>query len=97
MRLDIFLKRVGIFKSRTLAKEACADGFVYLGEKSAKPKDTVKVGDIITITFPHRILKIEVTDIPFKPLKKSDYKKFYKILLDERRREWLEEDFWEKL
>lgn len=97
MRLDVFLKRVGLFKSRTLAKIACDRGVISIGERVAKPKDLVKVGDIITITWPHRILRIEVMDIPSKPVRKKDYLNFYKILSDEKREEWLEEDFWEKL
>jgi len=97
MRIDIFLKRVGLFKSRTLAKEACDSGAVILREKSAKPKDFVKKGDVISIKWPHRILKIEVLDIPSKQVPKRDYQNYYKILQDEKRKEWLEEDFWEKL
>ena len=62
MRLDKFLKNSRIIKRRTVAKEACVQGRVYINDKVAKPGDEVKVGDIITVNFGSNVVKVKVLD-----------------------------------
>lgn len=41
-----------IFKTRTIATDACKKGRVYVGDALAKPSRVVKVGDIIKVRKP---------------------------------------------
>ncbi|NLD18647.1 MAG: RNA-binding S4 domain-containing protein [Clostridiales bacterium] len=63
MRIDKFLKNSRIIKRRTVAKEACEQGRIFLNEKTAKPGAEVKAGDIIFIQFGNGSLKVEVAEL----------------------------------
>lgn len=63
MRIDKFLKNARIIKRRTIAKEACEQGKVFINDKIAKPGDEVKVGDIVQINFGSGSMKFEIQDI----------------------------------
>jgi ribosomal 50S subunit-recycling heat shock protein len=63
LRLDKYLKNSRLIKRRTIAKEACEGGKVYLNGKQAKPGAEVKPGDIIEIIFGEKRIKAEITDI----------------------------------
>lgn len=51
VRVDKWLWAMRIFKTRTLATEACKKGRVTLGENQiiAKPSRTIKIGDIVNV------------------------------------------------
>lgn len=63
MRIDKFLKNARIIKRRTIAKEACEQGKVFINDKNAKPGDEVKIGDMVQINFGSGSMKFEVQDI----------------------------------
>lgn len=63
MRIDKFLKNARIIKRRTIAKEACEQGKVFINDKNAKPGDEVKIGDIVKINFGSGSMMFEVQDI----------------------------------
>lgn len=52
-----------MIKRRTIAKEACEQGRVFINEKQAKPGDEVKVGDIIKINYGNESVRVQVLDI----------------------------------
>ncbi|MDE7154288.1 MAG: RNA-binding S4 domain-containing protein [Muribaculaceae bacterium] len=54
VRIDKWLWAVRIFKTRTIATEACKKGRVTVGESQVvvKPSRTIKVGDIINVRKP---------------------------------------------
>lgn len=61
MRLDRWLTAARVFKSRTLAAEACDGGKVHVNDDAAKPARAVRPDDVLHVTLPHgrrRILKI---------------------------------------
>ena len=60
MRLDKDLKVSRVIKRRTLANEVADAGRVLVNGKPAKASYTVKVGDIIEVTFGNRPVKIRV-------------------------------------
>ena len=60
MRLDKYLKVSRVIKRRTLANEVADAGRVLVNGKPAKASYTVKVGDIIEVTFVNRPVKIRV-------------------------------------
>ena len=63
MRLDKYLKVSRLIKRRTVANEACDGGRVMINDKPAKASANVKVGDIITISFGNKDVKVEVLDV----------------------------------
>ena len=60
MRLDKHLKVSRVIKRRTLANEVADAGRVLVNGKPAKASYTVKIGDIIEVTFGNRPVKIRV-------------------------------------
>lgn len=60
MRLDKYLKVSRVIKRRTLANEVADAGRVLVNGKPAKASYTVRIGDIIEVTFGNRPVKIRV-------------------------------------
>ena len=89
MRLDTFLSDTRLIKRRTQAKKACEDGLVLLDGRAAKPGKEVRPGNIITINFAHRILEVEILDVPARSPRKEEAKNFYRTIREEKRREEL--------
>ena len=79
MRIDKYLKNARIIKRRTIAKEACEQGRVFINERLAKPGDEVKVGDIIQINFGTGSMKVEVLKVSDN-VRKDDSGELYKII-----------------
>lgn len=52
VRIDKWLWAVRIFKSRTIAVEACKKGRVSINNVTIKPSRMIKVGDIIQVRKP---------------------------------------------
>ena len=71
MRLDKYLKVSRIIKRRTVANDACDNALVTVNDRPAKASYDVKVGDILTITFGSRSVKIRVLDVSEHALKKD--------------------------
>ena len=63
MRIDKYLKVSRIIKRRTVAQEACEGGKVLINDKVAKPSSEVKAGDILTLTFGLKTIKVEVLEV----------------------------------
>lgn len=51
-RIDKWLWAVRIFKTRTIATDACKKGRICIGDITAKPARMVKVGDIVKVRKP---------------------------------------------
>ena len=60
MRIDKYLKVARVLKRRTVSKELAVNDRIEINGKVVKPAHDVKVGDIVTITFGRRQLKIRV-------------------------------------
>lgn len=77
MRIDKYLKNSRIIKRRTVAKEACEQGRVFINERQAKPGDEVKVGDTVQINFGTGSIKVEILRVDAS-IKKDDARELYK-------------------
>jgi len=60
LRIDKYLWAIRIFKTRTLAADACKAGRVKLGNQNIKPSHEVKVGEIYQVSkgIERKVLKV---------------------------------------
>ena len=63
VRIDKWLWAVRIFKTRTIATEACKKGRVSIGGVTVKPSRTIKVGDVIDVRKPPVTYSFRVLDL----------------------------------
>ncbi|NLM07212.1 MAG: RNA-binding S4 domain-containing protein [Tissierellia bacterium] len=79
MRIDKYLKVSRLIKRRTVAKEACEQGRVFLNGREAKSGSEVKIGDIISLKLGEGELRVEVLSLE-ENVKKEDAINIYKKL-----------------
>ena len=63
VRIDKWLWAVRIFKTRTIATEACKKGRVTIGGVNVKPSRTIKAGDVIEVRKPPVTYSFRVLDV----------------------------------
>lgn len=63
MRLDKYLKVSRLVKRRTLAKEVCDGGKVFVNNRVAKAGVEVKAGDEILLDFGRKQIKVKIVQI----------------------------------
>lgn len=63
VRIDKWLWATRIFKTRSIAAEACKKGKVFMRDTAIKPSAMVKVGDIIKVRKPPVTFSFEVLDL----------------------------------
>jgi ribosomal 50S subunit-recycling heat shock protein len=81
IRLDLFLKRTGLVKRRSLAATLCDNEYVHLNGRPAGPGKAVKVGDRLQIRYAWKMVLTEVTAIPAgKQVRKGEG---YRIISEE--------------
>ena len=83
MRLDKFLKVSRLIKRRTLAKQIAENDRVFINDRVAKPSTNVELGDIITIHFGNKIVKVKVLDLQ-EATRKELAANMYEIISEER-------------
>jgi len=79
LRLDKYLKVSRLIKRRTVANEACDAGRVLINDKPAKASANVKVGDILTIQFGSKDVKVEILDVQ-ETVKKDEAKELFRYI-----------------
>jgi len=70
-RIDKWLWCVRLFKSRSVAAEACDKGKIKIGDQPVKASRNIKMGDIITIrkgafTMQFEVLRLTESRLPAK-------------------------------
>lgn len=68
VRVDQWLSAARIFKSRTLARDACAGGHVKVEGTAVKPSQPVRVGDEVRATAPRGLVVVKVLALAEKRL-----------------------------
>ena len=63
-RIDKWLWSMRVFKTRTIATDACKKGRVSMGGVNIKPSRTVKAGDIVDVRKPPVTYTFRVKAIP---------------------------------
>lgn len=79
MRLDKYLKVSRLIKRRTVANEACDAGRVLLNDKVARASAEVKAGDVITVQFGNKDVKVEVLTVQ-ETVRKEEAKEMFQYL-----------------
>ena len=79
MRLDKYLKVSRLITRRTVANEACDAGRVLLNDKVARASAEVKAGDVITIQFGNKDVKVEVLTVQ-ETVRKEEAKEMFQYL-----------------
>jgi len=79
MRLDKFLKVSRLIKRRTLAKDVANASRILVNDLVAKPSKEVKIGDIITIEFGTKIVKVKIVSLETS-IKKEDATSMYEFI-----------------
>jgi ribosome-associated heat shock protein Hsp15 len=67
-RIDRWLAAARVFKSRSLAQEACEAGHVRINDAHAKPSQPVKIGDEVRAFSPRGQLVLQVKGLADKRL-----------------------------
>ena len=79
MRIDKYLKVTRLIKRRTVANDACDSEHIAVNGKTVKASYDVKEGDIISITFGEKTLKVRVTDVR-EHVSKNEASQMYEAL-----------------
>ena len=79
MRLDKYLKVSRLIKRRTVANEACDAGRVLHNNKVARASADVKAGDVITIQFGNKEVKVKVLSVQ-ETVRKEEAKEMFEYL-----------------
>ena len=80
LRLDKYLWSIRLFKSRTLATEACENGKVKFNNENCKPSKQVSIGDEYEIKTPAKKWVVKVTELLHHRVQYSEAIKYYEDL-----------------
>ena len=80
LRLDKYLWSIRLFKSRTLATEACENGKVKFNNENCKPSKQVSIGDEYEIKTPAKKWVVKVTELLHHRVQYSEAIKCYEDL-----------------
>lgn len=72
VRIDKYLWSIRVFKTRTLASNACAKGKVKIAGENVKPSRNVIIGERIDVNAEARTWNIEVTGLIDKRVKYTE-------------------------
>ncbi len=84
MRLDKFLQVSRLIKRRASANEACDAGRVQVNGRVAKAGSAVKPGDVITLNWGRRMIRVEVLEVPERVIPASQARSIYRLIGEEK-------------
>ncbi len=77
VRIDRWLSAARIYKSRTLATDACVGGHVRINGNTARPSHAVKIGDNVEALAPRGPVVLEVAALAEKRLSPPAARELY--------------------
>jgi ribosomal 50S subunit-recycling heat shock protein len=80
VRLDVFLRRTGLTKRRSLAKDLSDEGLITVDGKVAKAGKEIAPGRVVEIDLETERLRVEVLDLPNRNYRKEQGRIFYKTI-----------------
>ena len=87
MRLDAWIKKVGILKRRPLAARLLKNGRILVDDQPAKPATPVRVGQTLLVEGPRTVRRWEVLAIPTGNVPKTETTRYARLLEETRRDE----------
>lgn len=63
VRIDKWLWAVRVFKTRSLATDACKKGRVYINDEPVKPSRSIKVDDVVEVKKPPILYRYKVIEL----------------------------------
>ena len=90
MRIDKYLKVARVLKRRATGKSLALNDRLYINGRHAKAGSEVKPGDILTVVFGQRELKIRVLAVA-EHVRKEEAADLFEVL-EEKVRDDLEQD-----
>lgn len=79
MRIDVFLKKICVAKSRSLAAKLCDDGKVSINGHPSKSSKEVKVDDEIRVVQGSHELVFSVLALPEGNISKAQAPSYYRV------------------
>ena len=83
MRIDKYLKVARILKRREVGKQLALNERLFINGRVAKPSSEIKVGDVITIAFGHREIKVLVKEVRDSASKQQAFE-MYEVLEEKK-------------
>ena len=80
MRIDYFLNKISLTKTRVIAKKACDKSLVSINDKIAKASSRIEVGDRIYVELYGYKKVIDVVLLPKGNVRKKDVANYYKLV-----------------
>jgi len=81
LRIDLFLKVVGLAKTRMGAKRLCEIQKILVNGHPVKPSHEILAGDALAISLPAKDLRLKVLKVPFgKSVSKKERVEFIEFL-----------------
>jgi len=87
LRLDLFLTKSRLIKRRTLAKEACDRGIVFVDGHTARAGREISAGQRLTIDFASRVVEVEILRLPRGNVSRKEARELYGVLKEIRKEE----------
>ncbi len=88
MRLDVWLSKVCLLKSRSQAKTGCQSGKILLAGEPVKESRLLREGDLLTLQFPSKSVELRVLALPTGNVSKKTAADYYEVIseqpIDER-------------
>jgi len=82
MRIDVWLSKVCLLKSRSQAKNGCQGERILLDDQPVKESHELREGEEITLLLPNRELRIRVREIPRGNVARKDAELYFEVLDD---------------
>ena len=96
IRIDKWLWAVRIYKTRTIASDACENGRVSIGGNRVKPSRSLKIGDIVEVRQPPITRSYEVKGLLAQRLSATLVKDYIADVTPESELKILENMRWQK-
>ena len=64
MRVDLYLKLMGVTKTRMAAKRLCDKGMIRVNQEIVKPSREIVPGDSLEVLLPQKETRMKVLQIP---------------------------------
>jgi ribosome-associated heat shock protein Hsp15 len=85
LRLDVWLNKVCLIKSRSQAKSGCKSGKILLEGEPVKESHAVKPGERLKLILPGREIELRVRQLPAGNVSRREAPDFYELISSTRR------------